>query len=277
MSTENKTAAWSGRVLTTLAALPFVFSFIMKFSGNPQVLQGVAHLGWPETMIVKLGVLEAICVLLYLIPPTSVLGGIVLTGYLGGAIATHLRIGEPVTTHIVIGLLIWLGLFLREPRLHVLLPIRSKDFSYVREITINRPHHEVFAYLKPLKNFRSWNPFLKADPQTRLEFQGTDGQPGFVASWEGNGQVGAGEQEITRILDGRRIDFELRFKKPFRATNQGYWAAEALPGDQTRVSWCMSGKTPFPMSLFGLFMNCEKMIGSQFEAGLSELKALLEK
>ncbi len=276
MCNENKTRVWTGRVLTTLAALPFVFSFIMKFSGSPQVLQGVAHMGWPETRIPMLAILEGISVLLYLIPQTSILGGIVLTGYLGGAIATHLRIGEPVGLHVVIGLLIWLGLFLRESRLHVLLPIRSKDFTYVREITINRTQDQVFAYLKPLKNFQSWNPFLKADPQARLEYQGTDGQPGFVASWDGNAQMGSGEQEITHILDGKRIDFELRFKKPFRATHQAYWAVEGVGANQTRVKWAMSGKTPFPMSLIGLFMNCDKMIGKEFDGGLNKLKSILE-
>lgn len=123
----NKATVWTGRILTTLAALPFIFSCIMKFTGSPQVLEGINHLGWPEDMIIRLGIIEATCVILYLIPPASVLGAILLTGYLGGAISTHVRIGEPVFVHCVIGVLIWLGLFLREPRLRKLLPVRAKD------------------------------------------------------------------------------------------------------------------------------------------------------
>jgi hypothetical protein len=97
----------------------------MKFSGAPAVVQGMAHFGWPETMIATLAVLEAGSVLLYLIPPVSVLGGIVLTGFLGGAIATHLRIGEAVYVHVLLGLFIWGGLYLRNPRLRELIPFRK--------------------------------------------------------------------------------------------------------------------------------------------------------
>jgi hypothetical protein len=213
----------------------------------------------------------------YLIPPISVLGAIILTGYLGGAIATHVRIGEPVYLHIVIGILIWLGLFLREPRLGELLPVRGKDFSYGREIVIKRPSDAVFAYLRLLGNFRNWNPFLKADLQAKLESRGTDGQVGFTASWDGNRKVGAGEQEITKIVDGRMIEFELRFKRPFAGTNQAYFEAEPMSDGQTKVRWVMKGKSSFPMTLIGLFINCDKMVAGEFESGLSELKALLEK
>lgn len=273
----GKKSLWTGRILTALAVAPFIFSFMMKFSGSPQMLQGVAHLGWPEQIIVPLGILEAICVLLYLIPQVSVLGAIILTGYLGGAVATHLRIGEPVYVHVVIGILIWLGLFLREPRLHELLPVRSKDFNYGREIVIERPNDAVFGYLRLLGNFRNWNPFLKVDPHAKTEYRGVDGQPGFTAVWDGNRQMGSGEQEITKMIEGRRIEFELRFKKPFAATNRAYFETEPAGPGKTRVRWVMTGKSSFPMSVMSLLINCDKMIGGQFETGLSELKAILEK
>jgi uncharacterized protein YndB with AHSA1/START domain len=272
----RKSSLWIGRILTTLAALPFVLSSAMKFSHGPQIVQGFEHFGWPERLIIPLGVLEALCVLLYLIPQTAALGAIILTGYLGGAIATHTRIGEPVVLHIAIGIFIWLGLFLREPRLAELLPIRGKDFKVEREITINRPREQVFAYLRSLKNFQNWNPFLKPGCQFKMDYLGTDGQPGFVTVWDGDKQVGAGEQEITRVIDGERIDFELRFKKPFLATNQGHFAADSAGGSQTRVRWMMTGKSKFPMTVFGLFFGC-KMIEKEFDSGLGKLKAILEK
>jgi hypothetical protein len=116
---------WLGRAFSLLAGLPFCLSSAMKFSMNAQVVQGMAHFGWPASLLIPLAILEAGSVLLYFIPRIAVLGGIVLTGYLGGAIATELRIGEPVYMHIVLGLLIWGGLYLREPRLHALLPVRK--------------------------------------------------------------------------------------------------------------------------------------------------------
>jgi hypothetical protein len=129
MISKNKIGAmgWVGRGLTTLAALPFVMSASMKFMGGPQVVQGMGHFGWPESMLITLGVLEAGSVALYLIPQTAVLGAIILTGYLGGALSTHLRIGEPVYVHVVLGFFIWGGLYLRESRLRELIPLRKGE------------------------------------------------------------------------------------------------------------------------------------------------------
>ncbi len=127
MVSKNKAGVmeWSGRVITVLAVLPFVMSAVMKFMGGPQVTQGFSHLGWSDTMLITLGILEAGSVALYLIPQTAVLGAIVLTGYLGGAISTHLRNGEAVYVHVVLGFLIWGSLYLRDSRLRELIPLRK--------------------------------------------------------------------------------------------------------------------------------------------------------
>ena len=124
ISKQNMKIVWAGRVVTVIAALPFVPSAIMKLTANPKVLEGMSHLGLPESLITTLGILELLCVVVYLIPMTSVLGAILLTGYIGGAILTHLRVGEGVLFQIALGLLIWLGPYLREPRLQELLPLR---------------------------------------------------------------------------------------------------------------------------------------------------------
>jgi hypothetical protein len=118
---------WTGRVVSFLGALPFVPSAAMKLLRHPEVVKGMAHLQLPESMILPLGILELLCVVVYAVPRTAVLGAILLTGYLGGAMLTHLRIGEPVYTHVVLGVFLWLGLFLREPRLRELLPLRKRD------------------------------------------------------------------------------------------------------------------------------------------------------
>jgi hypothetical protein len=104
----------------------FLFSGAMKLVGGPQLAEGMAHLQLPMSMVVPLAVLEILCVTIYAVPQTAVLGSVLLTGYLGGAILTHWRVGDPVVVHIVLGLLLWLGVYLREPRLKALLPIRTR-------------------------------------------------------------------------------------------------------------------------------------------------------
>lgn len=121
---NNRMIIWVGRILSGLVALPFVPSAVMKLTRHPEAVKGMAHLGLPESLIMPLGILELSCVVVYLIPRTSILGAILLTGYIGGAILTHLRIGEPVFLHITLGVLIWLGLYLRDPRLRELLPLK---------------------------------------------------------------------------------------------------------------------------------------------------------
>lgn len=270
-------AKWIGRALSVMVSAPLVMSFAMKFAKGSQVMEGIAHLGWPETMVIPLGLLEMTSVVFYLIPQLSILGAILLTGYLGGAISTHLRIGEPAYIQFGLGVVAWLGLFLREERLRVLLPLRAKNFVYERQITINRAPADVFPYLKLLKNFRNWNPFLEKDPQTKTEYYGVDGQPGVGVRWDGGREVGAGEQEITKIVEGSRVEFELRFKRPFAATNQGYFSVEPAGQNQSIVRWGMSGPSPFPMNVISLLISCDKMVGRDFERGLGKLKAILEK
>jgi len=121
MDEGNRKAIWAGRAVSILVALSFVFSAVMKLIMHPEVIKGMSHLGLPESLIRPLGVIELLCAVVYLVPQTSVLGAILLTGYMGGTIITHLRVGEPVYLNIFLGLLIWLGLYLRRPRLRELL------------------------------------------------------------------------------------------------------------------------------------------------------------
>jgi len=115
---------WVGRVISILAALVFVLSALIKVKGGAVVTQGMAHLGLPESMRLPLAVVEFSCAVVYLIPATAVLGAILLIGFIGGAMCTHWRIGEPVFMHIALGIFVWLGLYLREDRLKALIPVR---------------------------------------------------------------------------------------------------------------------------------------------------------
>lgn len=116
---------WAGWVLSVLPAPLFVMSALMKFEGGPEIEQGFAHLGLPIDLRIPLGVLELSCVAIYLVPRTAVLGAVLLAGYLGGAICTHLRVGDPFFMQILLGIVLWLGLWLRESRLRALLPLRT--------------------------------------------------------------------------------------------------------------------------------------------------------
>ena len=115
---------WAGRVISGLIALLLTMSAVMKLMGGAEVTEGFAHMGLPASLRVPLGILELSCVAIYLIPATSIIGAILLTGYIGGAIVTHLRIGEPVYMQIALGMFVWLGLYLREQRLKTLIPLR---------------------------------------------------------------------------------------------------------------------------------------------------------
>ena len=112
-------------MITVLASLLFLISAFMKLKGGAEVMQGMAHLGLPESMVMPLAILEISCVVIYLIPATSVLGAILLAGYIGGAICTHWRAGDPFYIQIALGLFVWLGLYLRENRLKALIPLRT--------------------------------------------------------------------------------------------------------------------------------------------------------
>ena len=119
---------WIGRTLSALAILFLSFDTIVKVLRLPVAIEGTTQLGYPESTVFVIGVIQLVCLVLYVIPQTSVFGAILFTGYLGGAIATHLRIGSPLFTHILfpiyVALLIWGGLYAREPRLRAMVPIR---------------------------------------------------------------------------------------------------------------------------------------------------------
>lgn len=117
---------WTGRLISVLATLLFLFSAFLKLRGGPEVEKGFAHLGLPLSMVRPLAILELACVAIYLVPQTSVLGAILLAGYVGGTICAHWRVGDPFAIQIALGLALWLGLYLREPRLKALIPLRAR-------------------------------------------------------------------------------------------------------------------------------------------------------
>ena len=121
----SKKMIWAGRIMSALPVLMLLLSGVMKLVKPAAVVEGFARLGYPESLTVGIGIVELACAALYVVPRTSVLGAILLTAYLGGATATHVRIGEPFFMPILLGVLVWGGLFLRDERLRALLPLRQ--------------------------------------------------------------------------------------------------------------------------------------------------------
>ena len=111
--------------MSTLPVLLLLFSAAMKLMQPPGLAEGFAHLGLPVSHALGLGILELACTVVYVIPRTSILGAILLTGYLGGATAIHVRVDDPFFATPIVGVLIWGGLFLRDPRLRALIPLRQ--------------------------------------------------------------------------------------------------------------------------------------------------------
>ena len=120
----SKKALWTGYIMSALPVLLMLFGASLTLLKPSAVTEGFTQFGFSESLLPKIAILELICAVLYVIPHTSVLGAILLTGYLGGATVTHLRVGQPFFLPVVVGVLVWGGLFLRDPRVRELIPLR---------------------------------------------------------------------------------------------------------------------------------------------------------
>jgi len=151
-----------------------------------------------------------------------------------------------------------------------------KSEHYVkREIIINTPRQKVFDYVKLLKNQDEFNKHAMAGPDRKREYKGTDGTVGFIYAWSGNKKAGEGEKEIKNIIEGKRIETEIRFVKPMAATAYIIMETESLSDDQTKVSWSNAGTLKYPLNIMIPMM--EKMLPKEMDISLSTLKNILEK
>jgi hypothetical protein len=130
MGTQKKALTWVGAVISGLVGLMMVFSAAMKLMSHPDVTaQMVDKFGYPQDLILAIATVEICCVVVYLIPRTAILGAVLLTGYLGGAVATHVRVHDNFLGAAVAGILVWLGVYLRDPRVRALVPLRRPTES----------------------------------------------------------------------------------------------------------------------------------------------------
>lgn len=153
---------------------------------------------------------------------------------------------------------------------------KPNDFKIERSATINAPADVVFAQVNDLHRWQIWSPWSKKDPAAKVAYAGPDAGLGAGFSWDGNSEVGAGTMTIVESVPASAVRFKLDFTRPFAATNAAEFTFKP-EGNQTTVTWSMSGKNNFVGKLMSVFINCDKMVGGEFEKGLGDLKALAEK
>ncbi len=144
-----------------------------------------------------------------------------------------------------------------------------------REIIINAPLQEVFAFLRLLSNQDKFNKWAKTDRDRKEEFKGTDGTVGYLYAWSGNKSAGKGEKEIMNIVEGKRIETEIRFVKPMQVSASVIYETEVLTGNQTKVNLINTGTLKYPLNL--MIPLAEKNFAKDLDSSLSTLKSILEK
>lgn len=152
---------------------------------------------------------------------------------------------------------------------------QPSDFRITRTGTMAAPASAVFAQVNDLQKWDAWSPWAKLDPNAKNSFEGPTSGTGAIMRWAGNNKVGEGSMTITESNPDDFIRFKLEFLKPFAATNTAEFTFKS-EGDQTTVTWSMTGTNNFMGKAMGLIMNCDKMVGSQFEQGLASLKSVVE-
>ncbi|MFT3704508.1 MAG: SRPBCC family protein [Agriterribacter sp.] len=153
--------------------------------------------------------------------------------------------------------------------------VTRKTYNVQREIIINAPVQQVFDYLKQLKNQDNFNKWVMVDPNMKREFKGTDGTVGFVYAWNGNKRAGAGEQELISIVEGKKIESEVRFIRPMTGIANAVMTTEALSSNQTKVNWNNTSEMKYPANI--MISMIEKMLGKDMDTSLNNLKTILEK
>ena len=157
----------------------------------------------------------------------------------------------------------------------IVVAMQPDEFRVSRSAKMNAPPSAPFAQVNDYHNWDGWSPWAKLDPTAKVTFEGPSSGTGAKFSWSGNDEVGAGQQTIIESKPDELIRIKLDFEKPFKNTCTAEFAFQPQ-GDQTLVTWSMFGKNNFLGKAFSLFMNCDKMIGGEFEKGLESMKAIVE-
>jgi len=153
----------------------------------------------------------------------------------------------------------------------IVVALQPTEFRITRSATIPAPTPNVFAQVNDFHNWNAWSPWAKMDPMAKNSFAGAPSGEGAIFSWAGNKKVGEGRMTMMESRTNELIRIKLEFLKPFQATNLAEFSFQPVSGG-TLVTWSMSGKNSFMAKAFVLVMNCDKMVGGEFEKGLANLK-----
>ncbi len=176
----------------------------------------------------------------------------------------------------MMGLLYGAGVLLAAvAMLLVVASLRPDSFRVERSMEMAASPERIYPEIADLRAMNTWNPFVDPDPAIQITYTGPDAGRGAVHTWKGNRNVGEGRLEILDASAPSRLDMRLQMFKPFKADNAVAFTL-APAGAGTRVTWAMSGRQPLMAKLMSMFMNCDRMVGGQFEKGLGKLKAKVE-
>jgi len=167
---------------------------------------------------------------------------------------------------ILIGIAVVIALFV------ILILTRPSEFSVSRSATMDVTPAAVFSQLNDFHKWEAWSPWAKMDPNAKNSFDGPTSGEGAKFAWDGNSDVGAGNMTITESVPNDHVRIRLEFIRPFAGVNDTLFTIKPV-GDKTNVSWTMSGKYNFIGKAISLFMDCDKMVGPQFEKGLANMEA----
>lgn len=169
---------------------------------------------------------------------------------------------------ILIGVALVIAAFL------VVAALQPAHFRIVRSATLPAPPAAVFEHVNDFHKWQAWSPWAKLDPDAKNTFEGAPSGVGAIFRWAGNNEVGEGGMTITESRPPELIRIKLEFLKPFAATSTAEFTFKPA-GEQTEVSWSMSGTNNFTGKCMSLVMNCDKMVGGMFEKGLSNMAAVV--
>lgn len=157
----------------------------------------------------------------------------------------------------------------------VVVALQPSDFRVSRSAKMAAPPETVFAQVNDFHQWQAWSPWAKLDPNAKFSYSGPASGPGAVFRWAGNNEIGEGAMTILESKPGELIRIQLDFLKPMSGTSTAEFTFRP-EADQTSVTWSMFGKNNFIAKAMGLFMNCDEMIGGQFEKGLAQMKSVVE-
>jgi hypothetical protein len=153
---------------------------------------------------------------------------------------------------------------------------RPDSLHVERSATVNAAPEKIFPLINDFHSWTSWSPYEKRDPAMKRTYGGAVAGKGAIYEWEGNNDVGSGRMEITDAAAPSKIVIKLDFIKPFEGHNIAQFTMQPSGGGATNVMWSMDGPSPYLGKVIGVFMNMDRMIGTDFETGLTHLKALAE-